>query len=154
MDGRAQDCVEGQNNGTLDEVLQFANVSRPRIADHEGHVLGQDGVDVPIHALGIFSDEVPHKKGYVIGAVAERGNSEWENIQTVVQVRPKAAFPDHICQIPVGGGQKPEVHLNSAGATQSLELLLLQDAQQLKLKLHRHLPYLSSNQTPAIAHLN
>src|SRR5260370_35314886 len=57
-------------------------------------------------------------------------------------------------QSSVGGSHKAEVHLNCAGAAKPLEFLLLQDAEQLGLKLQRYLADFVEKQSAAVSQLD
>ena len=46
----------------------------------------------------------------------------------------------------MGGGNQPDMRVDSAGAAQALKLLLLQHAQQLGLQFQRNVPHLVQEQ--------
>src|SRR6202007_2141143 len=56
-------------------------------------------------------------------------------------------------RVPVGAGHEPNVHFVGAGATQSLELLLLQHTQQLGLQRQRNIPNLVKEQGSLVGQL-
>src|ERR1700728_3927695 len=58
-----------------------------------------------------------------------------ENLQPIIKVLPKCSLFDHDGQIAMRGGDQAHVNLMREIASQPFELLLLQDSQQLCLKL-------------------
>ena len=61
-----------------------------------------------------------------------------EDVQPIVEIVTKLAIGDHLFQIAVGGGDQANVGLDQLIAAQTFKLLLLQNAQQLRLKFQRH----------------
>jgi hypothetical protein len=58
-----------------------------------------------------------------------------KNIEPVKEIFAELMVADHQRQIPMGGRDKANVHMKGLVASQPLELLLLQRAQQLWLQL-------------------
>ena len=56
-----------------------------------------------------------------------------EDVQPVVEIAAKLAIGDHLFKIAVGGGDQAHVGVNQLIAAETLELLLLQHAQQFRL---------------------
>ena len=75
-----------------------------------------------------------------IGAtVAQRRNLDVEDAEAIKQVLAEVAPLDGFTQIAVGRGDHPDVRLHKAGPTQALELALLQNPQELRLRGQAHL---------------
>src|SRR5262249_34032463 len=62
-----------------------------------------------------------------------------DDIQTVVEVLTKAAFIDSPGQIHVRGREDTQVEADGLRAADALEFALLEDTQQLRLNVERHL---------------
>ena len=80
---------------------------------------------------------MPHEERNVLAPFAQGRNPDRKDVQPVVQVRPECLRRDHFMEIAVGGGDQPKIDANDARASESLDLALLNGAQQLRLQLQR-----------------
>ena len=78
---------------------------------------------------------------------------EWEHVQPVEQILPKAACADLFGQILVGGGNHANVDLARDVLADALVLPLLQHAQQLRLQIDRQIADLIEKNRAAIGDL-
>ena len=60
-----------------------------------------------------------------------------DDIQAVVEIFAKRAFLDRLFEIDIGGGDDAHIDLAACRVTQRREFALLDDAQQLRLRLGR-----------------
>ena len=81
------------------------------------------------------------------------GSDERNDIQAVIEILPETALLDLLCQVPVRGGDHPDIHLDRPGAPQRLELLLLEDPQELRLEGRAHLAHLVEEDRPPVGEL-
>src|SRR4029077_11371859 len=72
-------------------------------------------------------------------ALAERGNLNGEDIQSIVQIAAKGALGDQLGKVAIGGGDHANVDALRAVAAQALEFLLLEHAKELGLQLQRNI---------------
>src|SRR3954453_15573002 len=126
-----------ENDRSLDEILQFPNVSWPGISNQGVHGLRRNFVDSLFHTAGVNLREMTNQYWNVLRPLAQRRNLNREYLQPVIQVVTKRSLFHHSRQIAMSCGDEPHIHLMSAVAAESLKFLLLQDAQQLRLKLER-----------------
>ena len=89
----------------------------------------------------------------VLASLAQRGKRDRKDIQPVVQIVPEPVLSNFVSQVAIGGGNHPHVDVHRARASESLELPLLQDAQQLRLELDRKVTDLVEEQRPAMRDL-
>src|SRR6266403_4449816 len=73
-----------------------------------------------------------------------------KHVQAVEQVTAEFLFFDGTNQIAIGGGDQPHVYPNRLRASQVLELLVLQNAQQLGLQLQRNVSNFIEQQSALI----
>src|SRR5580700_5385630 len=78
------------------------------------------------------------QRGNVFAMLAQGRQGHRNYIQPVIEVLPEFARLDRLFQVPVGGGDDARVKGQQAGASQSLELTLLQDSQQFGLEQRSH----------------
>src|ERR1039458_7326972 len=76
-----------------------------------------------------------------------------EHVQPVVKIRPEGAVLDQGLQIFVGGGDRPEIHLDLLVAAHPHDLLLLQHPQQVGLRLKADVADLVEENTASVSHL-
>src|ERR1700739_1534123 len=97
------------------------------------HGFWRNRVDLFPHAAAKHLHEMRNKGGNVLPAISERRQQDGEDIQTIVQITTKLRSSHHLHEIPVGCSYQPNVHFVCATAPQTLEFLILQDTQQLRL---------------------
>ena len=84
-------------------------------------------------------DKVSHQHWNVLCSIAQ-GRSEYgKYLQAVIEVGAELSFSHHFPQVAIGGGNKPNIHLNGTRASQPLELALLKRTQQLGLEVEGYL---------------
>src|SRR5262249_40325566 len=123
----------------LNNVLQLANVARPLISLAEFHRALFDLTDALRHLLGKPLDEVFDENRNVLWPFAERRDIKGKDVQAVEQIRPECAGGDGCWQIAVRGGNHANVYRDGSTASNSLDLAVLQYAQQRHLGIHRNL---------------
>src|SRR6266403_691411 len=113
----------------LNDVLQFANISRPRI----GQKQVQSFLVYPTEVLSGLScemmDEVLHQQRNVFSSFPQRRNLNGENVEAVKQIAAKCTRSDGSLQVAIGGSDDPHVSSNCLIATNTLKLPLLQNTQ-------------------------
>ena len=127
-----------QNHRPLYDVLQFANIAGPIVIRERLQRLRWNSFDFPAHPLRMFLDEVASEQGDVLTPLPQGRNVQRKDVQPVVQVRPEPVLIDHRLQVPIGCGDEPDVRPDSAIAADTLELLVLDSAEQLRLEFERH----------------
>src|ERR1700722_15714964 len=121
------------NYGSLDNVLQFTNVTRPRIRLKQFQTL----FVYPADGLSCFSrktvDEVLDQHRNVFPSFPQRRHLDRKNVKPVKEVAPKCASSDSRLQVTIRGSNHPNVSANGSSSTDTLKLVLLQNTQQSDL---------------------
>src|SRR2546422_2895698 len=128
-----------QHDGPLDDVLQLPDVPWPRVSDEAIHRALRDHVDLASELLGESREKERRELGDVRRPFAQGGHVEREDVQAIEEVRAEPPGAHGLLQVAVGRGDHPHVHADRLVAAHRLELLLLEDAQQLDLRLEREL---------------
>ena len=126
-----------QHHRALDDVLQLADVARPVVFLQQIQRLGGQLEVGLLVFLAVLLEEVLDQQRDVVLALAQRRQLHGDDVQPVVQVLAELAFVHHVAQIDVGRGDDPDVDLDRLDAAEAHELALLDDAQQLGLRLER-----------------
>ena len=84
---------------------------------------------------GELANEVVDQRRDIVAALAQRRQFDVEDIEPVEKVGAELALLDQLFQILVGGGDAAEVHLDDLVAAHARDLALLQNAQQIGLRL-------------------
>src|SRR5438094_2931179 len=142
-----------EDHRPLDEVRELPHVPRPRIPAERLERLAGDHLDVPIHRAGETLHEETDQRGDVVGSLAQRRDVDREDVQAVVEVVAEALLLDQPGQVAVRRGDKSDVDLDRPGAADTLELLLLEDPEELRLELERDLAHLVEEERAAMGHL-
>jgi hypothetical protein len=140
-------------HGALDGVLELAHVARPAVANQQ--VIGgrRDRPHAAPVALVELGQEVVAEQRHVLGALAQRRHLEGDRVDAEVEVFPQPPLAQRVLEIDVRVADQAEVHANEPIAANRAVLALLQDTQQLRLQVRRHLADLVEEQRPAFGHL-
>src|SRR6516164_5794005 len=123
----------GQNGSSredhcpLDDVLEFADIARPRVTRQSAHGFCRDGVDRLAKLPAELLYKVPHKQGNVFRPLTQRGHANGKDIQAIVQIGAELLLAYQYFQITIGGGDEPRVRSERASRTQPLKFALLQN---------------------------
>src|ERR1035437_4825989 len=79
------------DNCALDEVLELAYISRPRVAHQRVECFRGNRFNRTVHAARIFLSEVAHKCGNVVLSLAQGRHDQREHPETVIQVAAKGS---------------------------------------------------------------
>jgi hypothetical protein len=124
---------------SLDDVLQFANITWPGIRYKELQSLLID----PTEGLSRFScemtDEVFDQQANVFSSFPQWRNLNRKNVETIKQIATKCTRGDGSLQVAIGGGNDPHVRSDRLIATHTLKLPLLQNTQQRNLSFRGQL---------------
>lgn len=128
-----QHAAAGQQHRALNDVFQFAHVTRPLHAAEQAQRFRRNAVNVAPETAGNFKGEGLHQQGNILRPLAQGRQVDREDVQPIVEIAAKLAIGDHLLKIAVGGGDQAHVGMNQLIAAETLELLLLQYAQQFRL---------------------
>src|SRR6202453_2119438 len=120
----------GEDHGTLDNILKFADIARPRIPDQRRHAVRCNRIDGLAHAPAELLHKVAHQQGNIFRTLAQRGNSNRKYIQPIIQIRAKLLLGDKPFQITIALADQPGMGPQSPRRTQTLEFTPLQNAQE------------------------
>ena len=130
-----------QHQGTLDAVLQFANVALPvvtlQLRNRRG---GEVGRTVPLRRdlRRILGQEVRGQRNDVLGPLAQRREIDGHDAQAIQQVLTELAVLDLPDQIAAGGRDESEIHRLGGRRAQGNHRFLLKHPQQLALEGRGH----------------
>src|SRR6267154_6317717 len=116
--------VPRKDHRAFHQVLQLANVARPRIPLEGTHGFRRNAVDLLPHAAAKQLHEMRNKSRNVFPALSERRQQDWEDIQTIVQVTAKLPASDHLDETPIACRDQPDIHFVRATAAETLVFLL------------------------------
>src|SRR5688500_5126747 len=124
-----------QDRQTLDNVRQLTNVPRPPVAHEQlerARAPGRRGTSTP---RSIECREMPDELRDVIGPLAERRDVHRDEVEAKEEILAEAAVGDGALEIVIRRGEDAHVHLTGLAPTDALDLLRLDGAQQLRLRL-------------------
>src|ERR1700722_20905697 len=95
-------AVPCDDHPAVHQVLQLANVARPRIPLEGSHGFRRNAVNLLPHAPTEHLHEMRHKRGDILPALSQRWQHDGEDIQTIIQIAAKLPASDHLDEIPIG----------------------------------------------------
>src|SRR5271156_4695826 len=120
---------------TLNDVLQFANVSRPRIGLKQFQRLLVDASYVLTSFSRKAIDKVFDQQRNVRASFSKRRHLNREDIQPIKQITTKGPSADGSLQVTIGGCNHPNVSMDSTSAADTIKLVFLQNTKQSNLSL-------------------
>src|SRR5438105_1036942 len=132
----------------LDEIAQLAHVSRPGVSPQRPLALCRQ----PQLALrpAQLRGECARERDDVLGPLSQGRNLDGEDCHPVEQVLAEAPLGNRLAQVAMRGGDDAQVDGHRRGAAEPLHLVLLEDAEKLRLELERQLADLVEEQGPAL----
>src|SRR4029077_11710513 len=124
-----------QDHGTLDHVLQFADVSWPIVGleNVEGFLL--DMTDCLSRPSRVSFHQVLDQQRNVIFPLAQRWNTDRKHIQPVAQILAECTGMHGRIQVPIGRGNYADVDGYRLVTPDTLQFSFLENAQESKLSL-------------------
>src|SRR5437016_13845032 len=148
-----QDGSIAEHDGTLDHVLELADVSRPLVGTEMLHRLRRHGTDLLPEVPGEAREE-EHDQSRDVGAtLAQRWDLDRKHVQPVEETRTEAPRPHRFLEIAIRRGDHPHVHPKRPARPHGFELLLLENAKKLHLRLEGQLADLVEEDRAAIGEL-
>jgi hypothetical protein len=131
--------IFGQDQGTLNQILQFTDVAGPVVRAEVQHCFLRNMVDLPAHPPAKKLDKVRYEGRYILAALSQWRQLDRKDIQAKVEVTAKFAISHHPRQIAMGRSYKPHIYLVSPAASQAFEFLFLQYAEKFWLQRRRNI---------------
>src|SRR6266849_230890 len=123
----------------LDEVPQFAYISWPGMAQEDFHrriaelprFLSVGGAE--------FAQKISRERRNIFSAITQRRDVKGDHVETVEEILAKGAARNLLIEILIGCGDDAHVHAQSFVGPDTLEALLLEDAQYFRLRAQAHI---------------
>ena len=92
--GRLDDRRLRDDEASLEDVPQLADVARPVVGHQERHRLGRDPLDLAVHLDAEVLEEVVDEQRDVLPPLGEAGEPDRDDVQPVVEVLPEPPLLD------------------------------------------------------------
>src|SRR5258708_28569830 len=126
-----KDAIIGENDAARDVILELSNVAAPVMAHQGAHGFLRNRFDRFVHRSSELLNEILHEVWNIGFPFAQGREVNRENIQPVVQIFAEFTILRHLLQDFVDRRNAPNIDSRCARAADSLDLTLLQDAEQL-----------------------
>ncbi len=138
-----RDClITLHDHRSLDEVFEFADITRPIVGLQQFDGSGLDGARVDVHFLGESLDKPRGKFGNILLAFPEWREHDGDDIESIVEVFPEPSLPQLDGEVSIGRGDHAHVDLSHLFTAHRLYLMLLEHSEKLSLQVE-----------PDVAHL-
>src|SRR5690349_24640903 len=137
----------------LDQIAEFAYVSRPVVSSEHGQSRVADLFIFTSIGSREFCEKVPRQNGNVLCAFAQRRDGEGNYVQPIKEVFAEQAFGDLLLQLFVRGGDHTHVHGCWMVRTDTLEALLLEHAKNFCLCPQAHIAHFVQEERAVIGFL-
>jgi hypothetical protein len=140
--------VGGENNGTLQDMGQFANISRPRVllkgVERARREAPAGRVSTEAH------EQMAGERWKVVEPFAQRRDLERKDGEAVVEVKTEGAVDDTLLKVAMRGGDDADVYPRHLVVADALEFAALEEAEQLGLNGERELSDLVEEERPPV----
>src|SRR5437899_1614963 len=124
---------------SLDRVLELADVPRPRVRHQQLPGVATQPRLPLAHPLAQAADEFLGEEHHVLAALAQRRQVNRKHAEPVIEILTELATRHCVREVSVGGDYEAKVGLERRGATDALELALLEDTEKFGLDGRREL---------------
>ena len=135
---RGVGVAAGEDHQPLDVVAQLADVARPVVRLQHRHGVVADLALRQAGRLRNLLHEIVDEIGNVLAPLGQRRHADRHHRQPVIEVLAEAAGGDLGLDVAAGRGDDAHVDRDLGGAADALEGLVDQHAQDLVLRLARH----------------
>src|SRR4030095_300988 len=136
---RIDEPAFAQNRRPLQDIAKLSNVPGPVILEKGLLCIARQTSRWPAEGPADLLQERLAQRHDIDATIAQRRNLDVEDAEAVEEVLAKVAALDGFAKVAGGRGDDPDVRLQEARAAESLELALLQNAQELGLRGQAHL---------------
>src|SRR2546427_1057481 len=140
-------------HAALDRVIELADVAGPRMIQQRLKRRRFESGDVLAIPLRMQPKEVRGERRNVFTPIAERRQLNLDRVQPEEQILTEPTRRDLLAQVGVGRRHDAHVHVTCARRADALEVARLEDAQQLRLQVHRYVGDFIEEQRPAVREL-
>lgn len=121
-----------ENDGLFHHVFQLPDIARPSVAVHYLHSGRGKNLLETVFLIHIGQERL-NQGLYVPLALPQGWDLDGHHVEPIVEILTEGLFTDHLQQVPVGGGHDTHIHRNGTDATDTLDLSLLKDPQEVDL---------------------
>src|SRR5713226_9310974 len=130
--------IAGQHDRPLDDVLQLAQVARPRIPIQQIQGVGRDPLHLLVDPRFRLAQEVIGEDGKILHALTEAGERDREGVESIEEILAELRALQRTLQIAIRRRDDADTHAPGDDVADRLDLTGLEHAQQLPLHLERH----------------
>src|SRR5204863_7323052 len=94
-----QGAAVGKDHRALDEILQFANITRPMPPRKLLHRRDRDGLNLLLHAATVLLGEVADQKRNIFGALPQRRDANRKNIKAIIKIATELSVFNHFVEV-------------------------------------------------------
>src|SRR6202030_2489634 len=142
--------LRANDDEPLDEVSQFANISRPGVADKDFH--GRVAQLARFLSVGRaeFAQEISCQCWDILPAVAQGRHVKGNHVQAIEKILAKGAARDFLFEMLVRCGDDAHVDAQGGVGAHALEALFLEYPQNFRLRAQAHVADFIEEQRPAV----
>src|SRR4029079_7855683 len=126
----------------LDAVFKLTHIARPVISRQHINRRSRNTLDILVMLTSEFFKEMIRKQQHIRLSLPDRRHEDRKDVEPVEEVFAERAFLNSFLQFFVRSRNQPNIDLHGFDAAKTLELALLQHAQQIHLRRKVQIAYL------------
>src|SRR5262245_12765190 len=148
--GLADEIPFREDASTLDYIAKLTNVAVPFRIRQQPFRAGCQPDERLVETLREGANERCREVRNIFATIAQLRQSDFDNVEAVIQVVAEATGTNFSQQVPVGRGNQTNIDLPLFERSNALDLAFLEDAQELRLNRQRQLANFVQEQGAAI----
>src|SRR5664280_2243238 len=141
-----------ENDSPLDDISQFADISRPRVTFQQAQRLAGKTQQCLVTAFTKKNQQAVCQGNNIIGPFPQRRDFNLNHIEPVIKFLPEATLPDRLLQVDVGGGDDSYIGMAGRIIPDAFVFLLLDESQELRLEGEGQIADFVKQQRSPVAH--
>src|SRR6185437_12171351 len=150
---RRNERLAGEDDRSLDRVLQLADITRPIVSLQQVDGFRREAGNFFADLLRRMCSEAKGEQRNVVAALAQRRKANRDDAQPIVEILAEVAGRGVRREVAIRRRNDAHVDLDRRRAADTLELLLLEHAEELRLQVEPHLRDLVEQQRAAVGAL-
>ena len=148
-DGRAL----RHEDAPLDGVIELADVARPWMIEERLECRGFETGQRLAVTLGMLPEKIRGERRDVFAPLPQRRQANFDGVDPEQQVLPETSSGHFVAENRVRRRHDADVDVAGARGADALEVARFEDAQQLRLKIDRHVRDLVEEECASVGHL-
>ena len=129
-------------------IAQFTHIARPVITHQQIQSIARDLANVFAEFLTVVFEKKLKQWRNILTTITKRRDMDWEHVETIKKIFTKRLLLDCVLEFKIGGSHNSDIDIDIPVTPQPANFTILEDPEQLDLKVRIHLTnFIKKNRT-------